>query len=279
MMDHQVLGDVIANDKASLPVRRIGMADLRDSLEKGLADFWAMPSHVLFIGIFYPVIGIFLAQFTFGNELLPLLFPLSAGFALIGPFAAIGLYELSRRREQGLEASWGHAFDVLQSPSLGAVAALGLVLTVIFFAWLGTALAIYRLAFGGSAPTSIAEFAVQVFTTWSGWMLILVGNGVGFLFAAVVLAISVVSFPLILDRNVSAVTAVRTSVRAVRVNPKAMAIWGLIVAGALLIGSLPLFVGLAVVMPVLGHSTWHLYRRVVGYDGPSPTGTEAPSSA
>ena len=106
-------------------------------------------------------------------------------------------------------------------------------------------------------------FIHDVLTTSHGWALIIAGNVIGFIFAAVVLSISVVSFPLLLDRDVGAAVAVQTSIRAVLANPLTMALWGLIVALALVIGSIPLFVGLAIVMPVLGHATWHLYRRVV----------------
>lgn len=244
-------------------VRKIGAADLRDALAKGLDDFRAMPSHLMFLGLIYPVVCLILGRLTFGYDVLPLVFPLLAGVTLIGPFAAIGLYELSRRRELGLAVSWGHAFGVLRSPCIRAIVTLGVVLTAIFFAWLAAARAIYELTFGSAAPASIAAFIRQVFTTPSGWALIVVGNGIGFLFAVVVLTISVVSFPLLLDRDIGVVTAVQTSARAVLKNPKTMAMWGLIVAGALTIGCLPLFVGLAIVMPVLGHSTWHLYRKVV----------------
>ena len=150
-----------------------------------------------------------------------------------------------------------------RAPSLRAIVALGIVLMAIFFTWLGAAQAIYYLIFGNALPVSIAEFARQVFTTSTGWTLIFVGCGVGFVFAAVVLTISAVSFPMLLDQNVGAGTAVWTSVRAVFANPVTMAIWGLVVAGGLAIGSLPFLVGLAIVLPVLGHSTWHLYRKVV----------------
>ena len=232
-------------------VRTIRFADLADVLRRGVADFSAMPTHAVFLCLIYPIVGLVLARLTLGYEVLPLLFPLAAGFALVGPFAAIGFYELSWRREQGLPISWGDAFDVLHSPSRGAIAALGFLLLAIFVIWIAIAQAIY---------------IDQVFTTPAGWTLIIVGNFVGFLFAVAVLAISVVSFPLLVDRDVGAVEAVLTSARAVARNPPAMAAWGLIVAVLLVIGSLPFFLGLAVVVPVLGHSTWHLYRKLVEPD-------------
>ena len=246
-------------------IRTIGFSDLRDALARGFADFAAMPSHVIFIGLIYPIIGVVLGRLTLGYDVLSLLFPLAAGFALVGPFAANGLYELSRRRENGLSATWKNAFDVLHSPSLGAIAALGILLMVIFAVWLLVAQAIYVATFGDTPAASIPGFIENVLTTPEGWTLIVVGNGVGFLFALAVLTISVVSFPLLLDRDVGAPVAVLTSVRAVAANPVVMAAWGLIVAALLLIGSLPFFIGLAIVVPVLGHATWHLYRKVVAF--------------
>jgi len=244
-------------------IRTIGRADLRDALAKGLADFNAMPTHLFFLCIIYPVVTLIAARIYAGYEVLPLVFPLLAGYTLIGPLVAIGLYELSRRREQGLDISRRHAFDVLRFRSVRGIATLGAVLMAIYFVWLFAAWDIYERYFGSVEPASIAEFADQVFTTPSGWALIVVGCGVGFLFAAVVLSLSVVSFPMLLDRDVGVMTAVNTSVRAVLANQMTMAVWGFIVAGVLLIGSLLLFVGLAVSLPVLGHATWHLYRKVV----------------
>lgn len=252
------------SDYAPLPaVRRIGVGDLKDALSKGLDDFAAYRTDVIFLCLIYPLAGIALLWLTFGYDMLPLIFPLASGFALIGPVAAVGLYEMSRRREQGSRITWMDAFGVLSSPGFGAIFVLGLVLLAIFALWLFTADWIYQLTLGPEPPVSIGAFVHDVFTTRAGWAMIVLGVGIGFLFAALVLTISVVSFPLLLDRDVGLPTAVSTSIGAVAENPGPMAIWGLIVAGSLVIGSIPAFLGLIVVMPVLGHATWHLYRKVV----------------
>jgi uncharacterized membrane protein len=256
-----------AGDSPAYPiVRKIGVADLKDAVAKGVDDFMAMPTHVIFLAVIYPVVGLLLAAITFGYDLMPLLFPLAGGFALIGPFAAIGLYELSRQRERGVEVSWKHAFGLLRYPSLDAIAAMGMVLMIVFLIWLATAQLLYQSLFGYALPESIRQFLSDILTTPAGWTLIIAGNGIGFLFAALAMTISVVSFPLLLDRDVGVIVAMHTSVGAVLRNPLMMAVWGLFVAAALVIGSLPFFVGLAVVLPVLAHSTWHLYRKVVEPD-------------
>jgi uncharacterized membrane protein len=271
---------VIAGPDADSPVypaiRKIGTADLKDALTKGVDDFMAMPTHLAFLGLIYPLFGIGLGALTFSNNALPLLFPLVSGFALLGPIAAVGLYELSRRRELGLDTSLSHVFDVLRSPSLPAIGALGVVLMVLFLVWLASAQALYVWLMGPTAPESYVGFLSEVFTTARGWALIILGHAVGFVFAAAVFTIGVISFPLLLDRDVGAGCAVQTSVRAVVANPGTMALWAAIIAVLLIVGSAPLLVGLAVVMPVLGHASWHLYRRTVE---PSERANPAPSDS
>ena len=255
---------VIASiEPVQLTIRKIRAADLKDALAQGFDDFLAMPSYAVMLCLIYPVVALILARVTMGYDVLPLLFPLAAGFALLGPFAAVAFYEMSRQRGKGLQASWHHAFEVFHSPSCGAIAVLGVLLLVIFFVWLAVAQSIYIASFGYMPAASVPHFFDRIFTTPSGWTLIVVGNGVGFLFALGVFMISVFSFPLLLDHHVGAATALLASVRGVLANPAIMVAWGLIVAGLLLLGSLPFFIGLTVVLPVLGHATWHLYRKVV----------------
>ena len=243
-------------------IQKITAADLVDALAKGVDDFKAKPSHLVILAILYPIAMLVSANIAAGYIPLPLVFPLLSGFALIGPLAAVGLYEISRRREQGLEISWEDAFSVIRRPSLGLVT-LSILLGVIYFAWLGAAFAIYRDIYGNTMPGSITEFIHEVLTTRAGWTLIIAGCSIGFIFALLTLVISAVSFPMLLDQHVSVARAVQTSIHAFLANPTTMMLWGFIVAGLLLIGAVPLFAGLAVVMPVLGHATWHLYRKVV----------------
>jgi uncharacterized membrane protein len=244
-------------------IRTIGLPELHRALQRGWEDFKAVPSHAIILCIIYPVLGLMLARAVHGYSVLPLLFPLAAGFALLGPFAALGLYEMSRRRERGEPATAWDALEVVRSPSFGAILGLGVLLLALFVTWVATAQAIYIAAFGYAGATGISDFADRVLTTPQGWWLIVVGCGVGFLFALVALCISVVSFPLMLDRHAGAGDAMVTSLRAVARNPVPMAAWGLIVAVLLVAGSLPAFLGLAVVIPLLGHATWHLYRETI----------------
>jgi len=247
-------------------IRHITSRDVWQSLRQGFSDFEAYRSDVIFLCVVYAVVGLVMARVAFGADLLPLLFPLASGFAIIGPLAAVGLYEMSRRREQGAEVGWANAFDVLKAPAIGGIAALGLILIAVFLVWLLTAWAIFEATLGQTlAPgASPSVFAHAVFFTAPGQTMIVMGMGVGFCFALLAMMVSVVSFPLLLDRDTGLDTAIGTSFRAVLANPGPMALWGLTVAAVLLAGSALAFVGLMVAVPVLGHATWHLYRKLIG---------------
>src|SRR5438477_3905493 len=251
------------DNTAALKIRTIGLSDLHQALRLGWEDFKAVPSHAIILCVIYPVLGLVLARTVHGYSVLPLLFPLAAGFALLGPFAALGLYELSSRRERGEQATAWDAVEVLRSPSFGAMLGLGVLLFALFVTWVATAQAIYVAAFGYEAAAEIPDFARRVLTTPEGWWLIVAGCGVGFLFAVVALCVSVVSFPLMLDRHAGAGDAMVTSLRAVARNPLPMAAWGLIVAVLLVAGSLPAFLGLAIVITLLGHDTWQMCRESI----------------
>ncbi|MCL6708356.1 DUF2189 domain-containing protein [Pseudomonas sp. R2.Fl] len=244
-------------------IREIGAREVFAALREGVEDFRASPSHYVFIGLIYPVIGVVLMAWASGANLLPLLFPLLSGFALIGPFAALGLYEISRRRESGLSWTFGDIVAIKHSPALPSILVLGALLTMVFVFWLVAAQQVYIAHFGEEAPASLVAFLGSVLQTSIGRAMMFWGIVIGFGFAAVVLASTVVAFPMLLDRDCGAATAIETSLRATLANPFPVALWGMIVVAMLVIGSIPLLVGLAVTMPVLGHATWHLYRKMV----------------
>ena len=253
----------LAKPQAPAVVRRIGLADLRWALARGMEDFGGARTDIIFLCLIYPLLGLLLARVASGYNMLPLVFPLASGFALIGPLGAVGLNEMSRRREAGLTTGLGSAFSVFRSPAIGSIILLGLVLLGMFLFWLVIADAIYNLTLGPRPPESVSQFIDDVLYTNAGHAMAIVGTIVGFVFAAVALTITAVSFPMLLDRNVSLERAIQTSARVVMRNPLTMAVWGLIVTAGLLLGSIPLLLGLIFVMPVLGHATWHLYRRAV----------------
>jgi uncharacterized membrane protein len=245
-----------------VPIRTITTADLKAVLREGYRDFLDRRGDLIVVGLIYPIIGFVAAALALGGDLIPLFFPIAAGIGLLGPVAALGFYELARRREAGLEASWLQFLDLTKRPSWDSIMAVTGILLLIFFAWLATAWILYA-AFIDAPPQSVSYFIERLLITEGGWMLIVVGNIAGTAFAALVLTLSVVSLPMLVDRDVGARTAIATSVRAVKANKGVMLLWGIIVAALLVLGSIPAFVGLAFVLPWLGYATWHLYTRLV----------------
>ncbi|MCL6730351.1 DUF2189 domain-containing protein [Sphingomonas hankyongi] len=256
---------------AGITVRRITDEDLRIALRQGLDDFLEMRGDLIFVGLIYPLIGVAAAVMTTSAPLLPFFLPVVAGVGLLGPVAAIGFYELARRRENGQHANWGHFLDVRKRPSADDIGIVFGLLLAIFALWLLAAGALYVAFFGWEGFTwlahpTIGDFLRDIFMTSRGWALIASGIAVGALFGWLVLAISVASLPMLVDCDMTASEAVSASWRAAHSNMGVMIRWGLIVGALLVLGSIPLFVGLALVLPWLGYSTWHLYTRLVDRD-------------
>jgi uncharacterized membrane protein len=246
-------------------VRRISQSDLDWSLAEGWRDFRAKRGDILVVALLYPVLGFVAAAVTIDNRLLPLFFPLVAGVSILGPAAASGFYEIARRREAGQDANWVHFLDPFRGPNRYSLEILTGSLVILFLLWLAAAstIAAVTVGYGPAVGVVGAEaFIHRVLDTSEGWAMIVLGMLVGFGFAVATLVFGLVSFPMVVD-GADPWTAVMTSYRAVRANPAATISWGLRVAGLLALGCLPAFIGLAVVLPVLGYATWHLYTRLV----------------
>jgi len=249
-----------------IPIRRITGEDLRWSLRQGLDDFRELRGDIIFAGLIYTFIGLAAVVMTASKPLIPFFFPIVAGVGLLGPIAALGFYEAARRREKGEQVHWWTFVEVRKLPSTDDMGIVAGMLLGIFALWLVAAGILYATLFGWSTPTDLFAFFGDIFSTVNGWLLIVAGAVVGAIFGWFVLAISVVSLPMLVDCDVTAAQAVSTSWRAAHANKAEMIRWGLTVFGLLVLGSIPLFVGLAFVLPWLGYATWHLYTRLVDRD-------------
>jgi uncharacterized membrane protein len=263
MATHTIAPEV-SRSAASIPVRTISDEDLRLSLRQGLDDFLTFRGDIVFAGLIYTVLGIAAVVLTTSRPLMPFFLPVVAGVGLLGPLAAVGFYELARQREEGKPGiHWFNFLDVRKRPSVDDMGIVAGLLLAIFFGWLIAAGALYALLFGWATPATIPDFVAMVFGTARGWALIVGGAVVGAIFGWLVLSLSVVSMPMLVDCDVSAHEAVSASWRAANANRGEMIRWGGVVVTLLVLGCIPAFVGLAFVLPWLGYSTWHLYTRMI----------------
>lgn len=244
-------------------IGKLTIDDIGWSLRAGWADYRARRGELLLLPLIYIIVGALAAFLAYSADLLPLLFPVAAGFALVGPIAAAGFHELARRREAGEPSGWSHFFDPLGGRTRWPLVGLALMAGGLFLAWLWVALALHGATLGHLGVGSPQDFLGRIFGTAEGRTLLVAGNALGFLFAMGALMMLTFSVPLVVDRGTDPVTAVLTSVRIFVANPGPVLGWGLAVAAILLVASIPLFVGLMVALPVLGYATWHLYTRAV----------------
>ena len=262
--DSDLVGSRVVGELASKApiIKAITVDDISASLREGAEDFRAMPAFGMAIGLVFALGGMAIVSLAVALDLVVLAFPMLAGFALIGPFAAMGLYEGSRRRDMGQTVGLGDLFSVRSATTTPNIFFLGFILLFALFVWTRIALLIYALFFG-LQPLAFGDMLTAVFTTVNGLSFLLIGNLVGAAFAFVVFSITVVSFPYMLEKDVDPVTAVALSVSAVAKNVVPLAGWALFVGIALVASWVPFFLGLIVVLPVLGHATWRLYKRMI----------------
>ncbi|MFZ4688439.1 MAG: DUF2189 domain-containing protein [Polymorphobacter sp.] len=240
--------------------RDLAVADLRAAVVAGWRDFAAFSAFGLFFAAIYVVAGLFLYFVLFARGNYVWLVPLAAGFPLLAPFAAVGLYEVSRRREAGLPIRWSAVLGALRGRGDEQILSMGVIIFVAFGFWLMVAHGIFAVFL---AESGIKSEGLALFGTTAGMVMLLVGSAVGAIMALAFYAITVVSLPLLVDREVDFITAIIVSLATIRSNPLVLLVWAVLIAVSLFVAMVPLFLGLLVVLPVLGHATWHLYRRSV----------------
>lgn len=243
-------------------VRTVAARDVAEALAQGMRDFQAAPRFGLVFGALYAAGGLVIVLSVTALGMTYLAYPLAAGFALIGPFVAGGLYEVSRRRELGQPLAFSALWTAVRSRS--EVGWMAFVTVFIFIVWMYQVRFLMALFLGLNASfSSLSEFMTVVLTTQEGLMFLAVGNVIGALLSITLFSLTVISFPLVLDRDVDIVTAMITSIRAVVASPLVMLGWAAVIGVLLVLSVLPFFLGLVVTLPVLGHATWHLYRRAI----------------
>jgi len=243
-------------------VNKLQYEDITKAMRSGLRDFAKAPQYGLAFGLAYAAGGWFLLYLLSTLEINYYVYPMATGFALLAPFVASGLYEVSHRMAEGKELSWSSVITSTRTAGGKDLSWMAVVTTFAYIIWLDIAVALYVIFFG-MKPLAFTELVNAVMTTPSGALFFIVGNVAGAILAFIVFSLTVVSLPLLFDKHVDFVTAMITSVKVVLENPKPMLLWCIIIGVLFAISIMSLFLALIVVLPVLGHSTWHLYKRAV----------------
>ncbi|MGI9356454.1 MAG: DUF2189 domain-containing protein [Rhizobiaceae bacterium] len=257
------MSDSSPNQPATLSIRPAGIADLRFALAQGWADFWKAPQYGLFFGAVFAAGGLLLVWLAFFLGLNWMAYPLVIGFALIGPFIATGLYEVSRRLHAEKAFGWRSVLLVIVDQHRRELGWMAFVMLFVFWVWMYQARTIFVVFFGSKGFATLDGFLTAVFNTETGWWFLLVGHAIGAIISLVLYSLTVISCPLLLDRDVDFVTAMVTSIKTVLASPFVMLGWGIFVVLAVIVSAVPAFAGLLIVLPILGHATWHLYRRLI----------------
>lgn len=249
-------------------VLHVEFSDLRAALRGALRDFARAPHYGLFFACFYVVGGWLIWWAVTAKGQIWWTLPASAGFPILGPFIACGLYEVSRRLEAGEALDRRQIFGVIFRQKDRQIPSMAAVIVVFFLFWNFLAHMIFALFLGNATMTNVSS-SLAVFATVEGMTMLAVGTAVGAVFATLLFALTVVSLPMLLEREVDFVTAMLTSFAVVTESPLVMLTWGAVIGALLFVGMLPGFLGLFAVLPVLGHATWHLYRHAIAWEVPA----------
>lgn len=265
---------VPARPSSSAAIRHVELDRPWAWLNAGWRDILAAPMVSLGYGVVFAALGWLLTFGLSAAGLYYLVLPMMAGFLIVGPLAAVGFYEISRRRGERQGTTLGQALFAWQR-NTSQIALMGVALLLMLILWARIAAMIFMLYFGIGNVPSIDNLLVETFLQPSSLPFLVFGTAVGGVLAAATFSISAVSIPLLLDRpEANVIEAIVTSIRAVRENPKPMALWGLLIVVFIGAGLATLFVGLIVALPLIGHATWHAYRDLVQHPD-APAGASA----